>query len=320
MASSAVTSRSRYRGRKERLKDAVAGAGAGAIASTVVCPLDVLKTRLQVERGGPSLGLRRNIAHTLRSEGAHSLYRGLSPTLVALLPNWAVYFTTYNQLKRFTLGSVSAEASTSNSAAACAHVTSAAGAGAATVLCTNPLWVAKTRLQVQSVSPSPDGKCTLSGRSWYRGTRHALLQIARNEGIAGLYSGVTPSLFGVAHVMVQFPLYELMKREFYSRRKSSAQSQSAATQGALSALEIVTASTLSKLGASLATYPHEVMRSHMHVAGTFAYGSMLRIGRDIVSRSGISGLYRGCATNLVRCWFREHSLMQYFVAIHPLCI
>ncbi|GMP58982.1 hypothetical protein CsSME_00022446 [Camellia sinensis var. sinensis] len=73
---------------------------AGAIAATVVCPLDVIKTRLQVY-GLPKLphsGPRGNIIITslqniIQTEGLKGMYRGLSPTLVALLPNWAVSIT-----------------------------------------------------------------------------------------------------------------------------------------------------------------------------------------------------------------------------------
>ncbi|CAL5421606.1 unnamed protein product [Camellia sinensis] len=84
------------RSSKKIICDAAAGAAAGAIAATFGCPLDVIKTRLQVHglpeahhsspKGSIIITSLQNI---IRTEGLKGLYRGLSPTLVALLPNWA---------------------------------------------------------------------------------------------------------------------------------------------------------------------------------------------------------------------------------------
>eukprot|EP00227_Mantoniella_beaufortii_P004328 CAMPEP_0197607914 /NCGR_PEP_ID=MMETSP1326-20131121/48036_1 /TAXON_ID=1155430 /ORGANISM="Genus nov. species nov., Strain RCC2288" /LENGTH=151 /DNA_ID=CAMNT_0043176039 /DNA_START=70 /DNA_END=522 /DNA_ORIENTATION=- len=75
-----------------QVANALSGAGAGGIAAAIVCPLDVLKTRLQVstlQRGGNAyMSTYQSLAHIVNTEGVKGLYRGLTPTLVALLPNW----------------------------------------------------------------------------------------------------------------------------------------------------------------------------------------------------------------------------------------
>lgn len=113
----------------------------------------------------------------------------------------------------------------------------AACAGCSTTFITNPLWVVKTRLQTQSLSPAqvmkgvdgvggglaaPAVAAGVSQRQMYRGTFDAIRRIAVEEGLRGMYSGLGPSLLGCFHVIIQFPLYEKLKEQVAARFVSSA--------------------------------------------------------------------------------------------------
>lgn len=75
--------------------------------------------------------------------------------------------------------------------------------GGLTQLITNPIWVAKTRLQCQR----------LHGVSDYKNLFDGMFKVFQREGIYGLYKGVVISMIGSLHFMIYMPLYDLLNRE-----------------------------------------------------------------------------------------------------------
>ena len=278
---------------REAVCNAVAGGSAGVISATVLCPLDVLKTRLQVYglpsnlspgTAPPGRIILSGLQHILKTEGLPGLYRGLSPTIVALYPTWAVTFSVYNYVR----GLLRSQDAKNGELSIQENILAASCAGIATAVATNPLWVVKTRLQTQGMRP---------GVVPYTSILSALRRIAAEEGLRGLYSGLLPSLAGVTHVAIQFPVYE--KAKLYIAKRDNT------TVDKLGPGQVAICSSGSKIAASLITYPHEVVRSKLQEQGRVPHGAIRYIGvtdciKQVLQKEGIAGFYRGCATNLLR--------------------
>jgi solute carrier family 25 folate transporter 32 len=93
----------------------------------------------------------------------------------------------------------------------------------------------------------------------YRSTLDAAKKMYRTEGFLSFYSGLTPALLGLTHVAVQFPAYEYLKTKFTGQGMG----QSVEGDDSSQVLGVLGASVLSKIMASSATYPHEVIRTRL---------------------------------------------------------
>lgn len=85
------------------------GAVAGAVATLVGNPIDVVKTRIQAARSGSTAGAAAPpaysgafdcIAKTLRSEGPAAFYQGVVPLFFRITGWNIVMFIAFEQLKK----------------------------------------------------------------------------------------------------------------------------------------------------------------------------------------------------------------------------
>lgn len=118
------------------LANTLGGLSAGGISTVAMHPLDLIKTRMQVSGGG---GTSRIMADLYRSHGFRGLYRGLGTNLVGGMLGWGFYFAWYGQIKRWMSRGRTHLSGTE-------YLAASASAGLLTSLCTNPIWVVKTRM------------------------------------------------------------------------------------------------------------------------------------------------------------------------------
>ncbi|KAJ7746780.1 mitochondrial carrier protein RIM2 [Mycena maculata] len=289
----------------------VAGGLGGMCGAIVTSPFDVVKTRLQsslfrekrsamamagANGAGAYAPPRPNLfynfvetGHILRDiyreESPRALFKGLGPTLVGVIPARSINFFTYGNGKQIIANNLN-----HGQENAWVHLAAAAVAGIVTGTATNPIWVVKTRLQLESNSSTraATGTKALSG-SWA-----TIRLIMKEDGIRGFYKGLSASYLGVTEGAIQWVLYERLKR------------LTAGTEGKGGIQEwagMLASAGTAKCVASLITYPHEVIRTRLrqpHVNGVVKYTGLIQTLRLVIAEEGARRLYGGLSAHLMR--------------------
>ncbi|KAK5778329.1 NAD+ transporter PWA37_000421 [Arxiozyma heterogenica] len=279
---------------------AISGALAGFLSGIMVCPLDVTKTRLQVQGlDGAENPYYKGVVGTMntivKDEGIKGLYKGLIPILLGYFPTWTIYFSVYEFSKDFYPRLFPGSDFVSHS---CSAIT----AGAVSTTLTNPIWVIKTRLMLQSnLGPYS---------TQYYGTIDAFRCIWNQEGIRAFYRGLVPSLLGLFHVAIHFPVYEKLKLKFkcYSLKDNNVNRG----HSEIHLPNLIAASSVSKMIASGLTYPHEILRTRMQLKSSNNFGKkrgnyaievekkLIPLIKTTYRNEGIRGFYSGFTANLLR--------------------
>lgn len=163
-------------------------------AIVIVTPAEVCKIRMQAQYNSlmdPSQLARRKYTNVIqtaftitREEGIQALYKGLLPTMLRQGCNQAVNFTTYNIFKKKVLESQNKKELDHWQSLVLGGVSGGFGP-----MANNPLDVVKTRMQKQVIK---DGKPPK-----YKGIIQSVGLIAKEEGPAALWKGITPRLMRI---------------------------------------------------------------------------------------------------------------------------
>lgn len=140
----------------------VAGTLAGIATSMILHPIDLVKVRFQVQDGVAVrvryTSISAAVGSIWREEGLRGFYRGVVPACVGSGLSWGLYFHFYesckarllrNQREAASAGSTSSSSS-KDGLSTTQHMYAAWEAGTITCFLTNPVWLIKTRMQLQT--------------------------------------------------------------------------------------------------------------------------------------------------------------------------
>jgi len=278
-------------------KRLIAGGIAGALAKTVIAPLDRTKIIFQTSEKKFNA---RNVIHEImviaNKEGVTGLWRGNSATVLRVFPYAGIQFAAFDVYKR-TLKK------RDGSLSSLRRLLAGSAAGATAVSITYPLDLLRARLAVRrSWDPAK------SGQAWWDAVTGGTGKISVQE----LYRGLNPTLLGILpYAGIAFLTRDTLNNLAAKQWNTTSLQTPLATKMASGAI--------AGLVAQSSTYPLDLVRRRMQTEGfvetgkgivtvpaggtrntKLVYTSIWGTLQLIYEREGAKGLFKGLSMNWIK--------------------
>ncbi|PLN83442.1 mitochondrial phosphate carrier protein [Aspergillus taichungensis] len=256
---------------------AFAGAVCCSVTHGALTPVDVVKTRIQLDPATYNRGMIGGFKQVVANEGAGALLTGFGPTAAGYFLQGAFKFGGYEFFKQQWINQLGLETASNNRTAVYLASSATAEFFADIALC--PLEATRIRL----VSQPEFASGLVSGFG----------KILKNEGIGAFYSGFGPMLFKqVPYTMAKFVVFEKVAESIYRTVDKETASDSTKTGINLGS------GLIAGFAAALVSQPADTMLSKINkTQGAPGEGTMTRlfkIGKEL----GFRGSYAGIGARL----------------------
>ncbi|EDW93452.1 mitochondrial 2-oxoglutarate/malate carrier protein [Drosophila yakuba] len=269
----------------------VMGGTSGMLATCLVQPLDLLKTRMQISG---TLGTReyRNsfevLSKVFKNEGMLSLYNGLSAGLL----RQATYTTAKLGVYQMELDWY--RKNFGNDPSMVASMAMGIVAGAFGAMCGNPAEVALIRMM-------SDNRLMPEERRNYKNVGDAFVRIVKDEDVVGLWRGCLPTV-GRAMVvnMVQLASYSLMKDQLRGYLHDGIPLH-------------LTAALMSGLLTTTCSMPLDMAKTRIQqmrvIDGKPEYSGTIDVLKRVVKNEGAFAIWKGFTPYLIR--MGPHTILSF---------
>ncbi|XP_058472240.1 mitochondrial 2-oxodicarboxylate carrier [Solea solea] len=266
---------------REASHQIIAGGSAGLVEICLMHPLDVVKTRFQIQRGSNDPHSYKSLGDCFRTifrnEGIFGFYKGILPPILAETPKRAVKFFTFEQYKKLL--------SLTPLSPALALSAAGLGAGLTEAVVVNPFEVVKVSLQ--------------ANRDAFKEQPSSFAQARRvinagGFGLQGLNKGLTSTLG-------RHGVFNMIYFGFYFNVKDAIPTSPDPT---LEFLRKFTIGLVSGTISSCVNIPFDVAKSRIQgpqpVPGEIKYRTCFQTMALVSREEGYMALYKGLVPKIMR--------------------